>query len=220
MAQPKEKEKEKMQVDWNAIDSQLRKFDEKYALKKCIRKTAGMTIEQKSARQAFFASVVEKANPKRKGRIFDSSDKKIKKAIDDILAPFFERKKFDNKSCYETIEKIRDFYKINEEYPYTYGNAQKWLTIAMKYYVVNLFHESQPITAKDFFETHKEFLDCKIFAVDNIIEDAARRQLGVEFKDAKKWHERDNLEEFKEYWRKVEKNVKDYTPFLWELVNW
>lgn len=208
-------------MNWELIEKKLNYFYDNYAGKKCLSKTRNMDIVSKSARQAYFASVIETANPKRKGKDFSPSEDKLKAIIKDIIMPFLKKKEYDKANCEKTITMIRDAFKKDNEYPYTYGNAQKWLNMAYKYYIANLYHKSK-LSAKVFFEKNKELLCYPFFAIDNIIESIITKELGVSFPDKKKWHERDCLTDFTDYWDNVLTKTKKegYPPFLWELIKW
>lgn len=168
------------------------------------------------------------------------------KVVESILVPFFNVKAFDNNTCMETIKKIRKFYRDNGIVHYTFGNAQKWLNLAIKYFIIcsacyvfdkcgnyisydfNTFNKKIKIDMEKCFKDNKYFGLYNLFAVDSImIGKTCKRNFGVKFCnspiDATCWSDCDDEMQFTSYWKSVQKVISTDVvdmPLLWELTTW
>lgn len=209
-----------MSISWSQIDQKLQGFYKKYG-KRCASRTKGKNDAQTAARQAYFPAVVETAHPKRKGFVsFDPKEAELWQVIDGIIVPFLTGNAYDAKSCLTAIDEIREFFKNGSTYPFTYGNAQKWLNMAVKYYMVHLYHRSG-VTARVFFNKNPQFLDYPFFAVDSVMVKVVEKTIGIP-SPAKKWHEIDCRQDFVNYWNQVGGEIRATgdAPLLWELASW
>lgn len=209
-----------MSISWSQIDQKLQGFYKKYG-KRCASWTKGKNDAQTAARQAYFPAVVETAHPKRKGFVsFAPKEAELWQVIDGIIVPFLTGNAYDVKSCLTAIDEIREFFKNGSTYPFTYGNAQKWLNMAVKYYMVHLYHCSG-VTAHNFFSRNPQFLDYPFFAVDSVMVKVVEKTFDIP-SPAKKWHEIDCRQDFEDYWDLVGVKIRAAgdAPLLWELVSW
>lgn len=107
---------------------------------------------------------------------------------------------------------IREIYHKNEIKLYTYGNAQKWINIAIKY----LFSSDHIDYA------HKLFEVCYL-PIDRIIQDKAYKELGVK-KLPVAWSKCDNLQEILDYEENIKNAIKQKTSYTsrlwWECNAW
>ncbi len=168
--------------------------------------------------------------------------------INGILQDFLSAEIFDFVNCHRVIKQIRDFYRNEKQIVnYTYGNAQKWVNMAIKYYIIckscyifesdkkewNSFDfTSKPtkikVDVKRAFDEHPNFRKYRIFAVDSImIEITTKKPYQVKFKnpnfDATCWSKSNYERQFTIYWEKMEEKLKNNDvriPFLWELNTW
>ena len=111
----------------------------------------------------------------------------------------------------ELAKKIRKIYKEdNHIVLYTYGNAQKWINMSIKY-----------IFSADSVDFNKKIFEVCYLPIDRAIQNAATRDLGVRpLNEA--WSKCDDWEEIKNY----QKSIKDaigqkthYGPRLWWECN-
>lgn len=110
------------------------------------------------------------------------------------------------------IEKIKETDEGKEEkIQFTYGQAQKWVNMTIKYlYILN----------EHTFDNVFDFLH---IPVDNYIFKAAKEKLGIN-NPKKPWSKLDETEYF-EYQKDIRERIEkdsniDVPPLLWEFKNW
>ena len=115
------------------------------------------------------------------------------------------------------IEKIKETNEGKEEkIHFTYGQAQKWVNMTIKYlYILN----------EHTFDNVFDFLH---IPVDNYIFKVAKEKLGIDA-PTNAWSRWDNYKEYKDYQKAIRKKLKekireksdiDTPPLLWEFKNW
>lgn len=105
-------------------------------------------------------------------------------------------------------EQIRTIYKQKYIDDYTYGNAQKWVNMSIKYYIALLSNENLPC---------ESLMKIPAFPVDGIMINHIKRNLKISFPCA--WSKCDNKADFIEYLNKVNKSTEE-TLFEFELNAW
>lgn len=147
----------------------------------------------------------------------------LKAKGEDIIAKFLSNKKYDMGTCVDVIEQIRALYKNDGVMDYTYGNAQKWVNMSFKYYVIfnAIDFNTKKVDLKTAFIKIPEFNNYELFAVDSIMINAIQQKLGINFNY--KWSKCNNIQAFIDYWNGVKAKLVGQIidmPFLWELNNW
>ncbi len=167
--------------------------------------------------------------------------------VQNILEHFLSEEKFDTETCQNVIKRVRAFYREEKQIVnYTYGNAQKWVNMAIKYYIIAMSCYSantgapfdfttNPILSnsikadvKRAFGEHPGFSKYRLFAVDSIMIDITTKEpYRVSFKapefSATCWSKSNSELQFVRYWNSMEENLKNNAvsmPFLWELNTW
>lgn len=94
----------------------------------------------------------------------------LKAKGEDIIAKFLSDKKYDMNTCVDVIEQIRALYKNGGVKGYTYGNAQKWVNMSFKYYVIfnAIDFNTKKVDLKTAFSKIPRFNNYELFAVDSI----------------------------------------------------
>ncbi len=203
------------------------------------------SLERKAAAAGYQASITEAANPFN-GQFSKSQIARIREDGEDILEGFLQRGRFDKASCFETMADIKDLYRRSGVADYNYGHAQKWVNMAVKYYIVckscYIFDESAngflpfgftkkvknrngvKIDVKRAFEENPAFNEYELFAVDSIMINLVGRELDVAFSGeafpVDTWYVSDERAQFNGYWQAVENRLATAEismPFLWEL---
>ena len=127
------------------------------------------------------------------------------------------------KICVYVIKRIRALYKNGGVMDYTYGNAQKWVNMSFKYYVIfnAVDFNAKKVDLEMAFNKIPEFNDYELFAVDSIMINAIHQNLGINFNY--KWSKCDDIDDFIDYWNEVKDKLAVQQidmPFIWELNNW
>lgn len=111
------------------------------------------------------------------------------------------------------IEKIKETDEGKEEkIQFTYGQAQKWVNMTIKYlYMLN-------------DHTFDNVFDFLHVPVDNYIFKAVKDELKIKKPTKKSWSRWDNYEEYLKYQNDIRKNLKkekkEISPLRWEFENW
>lgn len=132
------------------------------------------------------------------------------------------QKEFDtwhNGLCDNIIEKCKKIEKYKktdndkkEKIQLTYGQAQKWVNMTIKYlYILN----------EHTFDCVFEYLH---IPVDNYIFDAVEKELGIK-RPVDTWSRWDNYDEYIKYQTDIRERIEkdrniDVPPLLWEFKNW
>ena len=111
----------------------------------------------------------------------------------------------------EKIEKIKKNNEGKEEkIQFTYGQAQKWVNMTIKYlYMLN----------EHTFDNVFDFLHVP---VDNYSFKSVKDKLKIKKPTKKSWSRWDNYDEYLEYQNDIRKKLKeeDISPLRWEFENW
>lgn len=106
----------------------------------------------------------------------------------------------------KTTEKIRDWYR-KKEVDFTYGHAQKWLNMALKYLYT--------LGACDFKELTRFFHP----PLDNYILQAAKKMLGIN-KPHDAWSTWDDYSDYLNYQKQLRDKIDGQSLFRWEFHTW
>lgn len=130
---------------------------------------------------------------------------KLKDEIKDNLNKISSQKEFDvwhKKVC----DRIKEIYK-GKEITLTYGQAQKWINMTIKYLYV-----LEPETFDGVFE----FLHIPI---DNYVLKIAKEELDVK-KIEGAWSKLDDYNEYLNYQKNIRNKIGESVPLRWEFENW
>lgn len=131
-------------------------------------------------------------------------ENEIKKLIGNNIT---NQKEFDAWHC-DVCKTIKSFY-LNEGIEFTYGQAQKWINMTIKYlYILKVYS----------FDNVLKYLH---IPVDNYIFDAVEKELEID-RPKEAWSRWDNDEEYKDYQKNIRKELKrkKFVPLRWEFENW
>lgn len=162
----------------------------------------------------------------------------IKEQIKSLLDNKINYDEFHNRICRNLVEKY-EYIKIEgkDESAFTYGNAQKWINMTMKYlYILSeVYHEYNPKCEFDmYFDGIKNLYKDLQVPVDSYIIESLWNDTEIdlpiatkknfreeEYKDnrAKSWSKWDESE-YKKFRDSFRKNKDDITPIDWEHKAW
>lgn len=109
-------------------------------------------------------------------------------------------------------ETMRTIYKNHQIDDYTYGNAQKWVHMSIKYYIVLLSRFDIPCS---------RLVDIPVFPVDRIMINHIKNDLGIAFPG--NWSDCDDALSLKQYITDVNnkvRNIRGVSLFEYELNAW
>ena len=108
-------------------------------------------------------------------------------------------------------EKIYQIYKKQDIQDYTYGNAQKWVNMAIKYYIILLQQFNIPCS---------KIMEIPVFPVDRIMINYIKKDLGISFDG--NWSDCKDLCVLKKYICDVNSKAKEkgLCLFEYELNAW
>lgn len=121
--------------------------------------------------------------------------------------------------CHNIIEKCKKIEKYKktdegkeEKIQFTYGQAQKWVNMTIKYLYILNDHT---------FDCVFEYLH---IPVDNYIFDAVEKELEID-RPTDTWSRWDKHEEYLKYQKDIRERIEkdkniDVPPLLWEFKNW
>ena len=111
----------------------------------------------------------------------------------------------------ETWEALHQIYKKQDIQDYTYGNAQKWVNMAIKYYIILLQKFNVPCS---------KIMEIPVFPVDRIMINYIKKDLGISFDG--NWSDCKDLCALKKYICDVNSmvNKKGLSLFEYELNAW
>lgn len=133
-------------------------------------------------------------------------ENEIKKLIGNNIT---NQKEFDEWHC-DVCKMIKSFY-LNEGIEFTYGQAQKWINMTIKYlYILKEYS----------FDNVLKYLH---IPVDNYIFDAVEKELEID-RPKEAWSRWDNYDEYLKYQNDIRKKLKeekkDISPLRWEFKIW
>lgn len=105
-------------------------------------------------------------------------------------------------------EKIYQIYKGQDIQDYTYGNAQKWVNMSIKYYIILLWKFNLP---------YEELLEIPVFPVDRIMINHIKKHLEITFDG--NWSDCDDKDALINYICSVKAKVNQ-SLFVYELDAW
>ena len=131
------------------------------------------------------------------------------KIVIDFLYKIFESQNVASLDYVSDVwSKIYDTYKKHNIEDYTYGNAQKWVNMSIKYYIILLKH----------FKIECENLtQIPVFPVDRIMINHIKKDLDISFDGS--WSNCNDIVALKDYICKVKSKVGS-TLFEYELDAW
>ncbi len=105
--------------------------------------------------------------------------------------------------------RIRDIYRSYNLEDYTFGNAQKYFNMTIKY-----------IFSADNIDPNLPIFKVAHIPVDGVIMNIAKEKLGVN-KLNTYWSKTDNIKDIIDYQNRFRESLpEDYFPLLWECQNW
>lgn len=106
----------------------------------------------------------------------------------------------------QVCRQIRDIY-IQQGIKFTYGQAQKWLNMTIKYlYMLEVCN----------FDQIFPYLHVPI---DRYIFDVVQLELGIE-RPVEAWSRWDDYDQYLSYQKAIREKMTDFTPLRWEFRNW
>ena len=104
------------------------------------------------------------------------------------------QEEFDVWHC-DVCKMIKSFY-LNEGIEFTYGQAQKWINMTIKYlYILNIY-------------SFDDVFKCLHIPVDNYIFDAVEKELEID-RPRNAWSRWDNYDEYLNYQNDIRKKLKE-----------
>jgi len=209
-------------MDWDRINRKACIFANAY-YSRIQNKPVKYTDERKACSSAYQSSISEKANPF--CSLFSSTQIRIlRNKGEDYLESFLKKQKFDKESCIEAMRKIRQIYKKAKVKKYTYGNAQKWVNMSIKYYyIIKSVYDSNKIDVNRAFVLFPGLQDYSLFPIDSKILDLIYDELGnfIPPKDGS-WYKCDKIYVFDLIWDSVSYKWKEEfgEMWAWELLSW
>lgn len=170
-----------------------------------------MNVFRESVKKAYRASTTRALkNPNK------INTKAIKESLIDVIANDLNSLYISNDnydfSIFESelSTKVRNAFKDKGLDDYTYGNAQKWINLSIKYLLSsNYVDPMNPL-----------FKNCFV-PIDSIVMKMAKKQLNV--KEIGAWSKCDDIEKIINYEKEIKKATDAlgyYSPLIWEIKNW
>ena len=132
--------------------------------------------------------------------------------IIDFLCTIYESKStIDINDVAKTWESIYQIYKRNNIEDYTYGNAQKWVNMSIKYYIILL---------NKFGIDYSKLIEVPVFPVDRIMINHIKKDLSIPFSG--NWSDCKDIDALKKYICAVKAEVdkQSISLFEYELNAW
>ena len=146
-------------------------------------------------------------DPAKRNNLRQDVTKIIKKSVDELLGSNCKDQNSFDRWHETTTTTIRSYYR-KEKVKFTYGHAQKWLNMTLKYlYILN---------GCDF----KNLIDFFHAPVDNYILDAANASLGVERPCKDAWSRWDDYTLYLNYQNQLREKLRGQSLFRWEFHAW
>lgn len=181
------------------------------------------------ANGSFFANAINATGGY--GNIIQSNKEDLKiQVVEQLIAPFLEQKDFSKYKCLELMDLLfeRYYFRENNKY-FTYGVCQKWVNMAIKYYLVGLSIISRTDIKVLIHSTGYCF-----FPIDSRMITAITRDYGVMHynnNDLKSplptpspWTGCNLKYTFVEYWKfllnKLNSEPTPIAPLIYEILNW
>lgn len=128
-------------------------------------------------------------------------ENEIKKLIENNIT---SQEEFDTWHC-DVCKMIKSFY-LNEGIEFTYGQAQKWINMTIKYlYILKVY-------------SFDSVLQCLHIPVDNYILEVADKKHGIDAPTTA-WSRWDNYDEYLKYQNDIREKICT-EPLRWEFENW
>lgn len=175
-------------------------------------------IIKESIKRAYSPSVQNTAL--KQGKYGPKKLQALKEICEPVMFEYFV-KIVNNKELDEQIfekweknlaDKIRSIYLENEIALYTYGNAQKWINMAIKY-----------MFSSDKTNPNDMLYQVCYLPIDRIIQDKAYKELGVK-KLPVAWSKCDDWNEIQSYQKRIKKAIIEKTNYdsrlWWECNAW
>ena len=131
-------------------------------------------------------------------------------ALKELVTMTFDTQSDFDEWAFEKWDFIREIYYNNGITWYTYGNAQKWFNMAIKYcFVIEYCLKNEIMPNYEYCH----------FPIDGIMIKENKIKIGVDF-DGTSWAKCDDKELLKQYIRSVRRAVKDQCLVEYELNTW
>ncbi|MEG0282522.1 MAG: hypothetical protein RR662_05030 [Clostridia bacterium] len=137
--------------------------------------------------------------------IRNTIDELLESEIVSIMEEKQSQKEYDD--WHQTLSiKMIDVYQKHGVH-FTYGQAQKWINMMMKYLYVLCPNNVE----KNFCNLH--------IPIDNYIFSIAQKELNIKY-PANPWSRWESYEEYIDYQKLIRTNLQDIAPLRWEFVFW
>lgn len=215
-------------IHWATANLKATNFYDRY----CTRRKALPDIAENSATWSYKASMNIR-DPKH--TVWSATHtlsfrSLLKNAMIPVISEFLRAEDFSTKKCVALMTKIREYYHANKVVNYTYGIAQKWVNIAIKYYIIlNSFNAPTHTCDVNAFYIRKGYtisspyvFNYHLFPVDTSY---GRKLIGLKgidfwaYSGGVSWHECDNISVFEKYWDDVDHALSpdDLPPNVYEI---
>ena len=136
-----------------------------------------------------------------------------KKIIDFLITGDFKLE-----SITKLAHEIRNDYQKVGVHDFLCGNAQKWINMAIKYFLIS---KSSPNDKFDYdlFKRLQNKTNYSIMPVDGIMIKKNKELLNIDF-EYLSWSRCDDLNEFISYWQSLQKKIIDQSLIEYEIVTW
>lgn len=201
----------------NTINKKADGWFNKFCKGKATNKT---TIEEKAAFLSYKPSV-QRAIKFNKNNLNKQS---ARDAAEKVLIKFLQKKDFSNETIFNLWDEIWGIYHEQGITQYTYGNAQKWVGMAVKYYLIL---ESK-IKRFDVTDKKSSAWDFDLLPIDGIILKYIKKNYGIFLQDNKSkkvyssWSKCDNKQAFIDCLDSVSKAIQQNydKSIFYEISKW
>lgn len=169
--------------------------------------------------------------PKKSGVSNDStkSDVLCEAVIEQIFVPFLKDSSFSDQECFEIMDRVFEIYYFRENVTdFSYGAAQKWVNMAIKYYIILQFKKSGTPDIVSYIKL--KYSNYNLFPIDGQMIQKIHKHFGDMEYDHKKvgcslptpqpWTNCNLKFTFIDYWSFVSEKLSGTKPILYEMANW
>ena len=238
--------------EWKQIEKNCTNLFKKYVVPRINKQKAPIDVAFLSAELGYRPAVVRALTYNKSQYANMSSQERKEEFVNPVIIkcikPFLKKRQFDIQSCLDCIDDVRKECRCNKGVSdFTYGNAQKWVNMSIKYYIIlNAFicstndrknppHEIKnekektgifQLGANDFLlrELYKTncFWGYELMPIDSkILKIGPNNNLGT-------WSKNDDKEDFICYWKQIKSSYlpnhqqfsSGFTPILYEMYVW
>ena len=147
----------------------------------------------------------------------------------EIIAEFLKNEDFSDANCLRVMDEIFEIMYFRENVrDFSYGNAQKWVNMAIKFYLIVKAKREYGLDMIRLVEETNLF-GYDLFPVDSIMiatieKDygimSARSDVNAPFPAPAPWSSCNSKITFIEYWKFAKKKCDPVKPLIYEMHNW